>query len=255
MKECRQVAGVAGRRLCVRMGRALEAVGLACGGGSGWGQRGPFQRKGMWAPPSGRRRGCSNRGGCRWFDRPLSSSQVQGMSFIAAVLILNLDTADAFIAFSNLLNKPCQMAFFRVDHGLVSIPMCVWCPGCRVCTEQEQLCPSVRWEASIFPSPGLLGASSAIQRGGLPGHCVDSEKRAVNSHTYEFRNAFFQQVFLRINPWRERGRVPPHGHPCFVSEQALGPVPPRGGPRGRPVPCSCFGAAPWLVHRAFPQTP
>lgn len=42
------------------------------------------------------------------------------MSFIAAVLILNLDTADAFIAFSNLLNKPCQMAFFRVDHGLVS---------------------------------------------------------------------------------------------------------------------------------------
>lgn len=47
-------------------------------------------------------------------------SQVQGMSFIAAVLILNLDTADAFIAFANLLNKPCQMAFFRVDHSLVS---------------------------------------------------------------------------------------------------------------------------------------
>ncbi|XP_066892825.1 TBC1 domain family member 14 isoform X2 [Kogia breviceps] len=44
---------------------------------------------------------------------------VQGMSFIAAVLVLNLDTADAFIAFSNLLNKPCQMAFFRVDHGLM----------------------------------------------------------------------------------------------------------------------------------------
>ncbi|XP_030047023.1 TBC1 domain family member 14 isoform X1 [Microcaecilia unicolor] len=44
---------------------------------------------------------------------------VQGMSFIAAVLILNLDTADAFIAFSNLLNKPCQMAFFRVDQGLM----------------------------------------------------------------------------------------------------------------------------------------
>lgn len=43
------------------------------------------------------------------------------MSFIAAVLILNLDTADAFIAFANLLNKPCQMAFFRVDHSLVSI--------------------------------------------------------------------------------------------------------------------------------------
>uniref|UniRef100_A0A8C2C606 Rab-GAP TBC domain-containing protein n=1 Tax=Cyprinus carpio TaxID=7962 RepID=A0A8C2C606_CYPCA len=44
---------------------------------------------------------------------------VQGMSFIAAVLILNLEEADAFIAFANLLNKPCQMAFFRVDHDLM----------------------------------------------------------------------------------------------------------------------------------------
>ena len=44
---------------------------------------------------------------------------VQGMAFIAAALILNLDTIDAFIAFSNLLNKPCQMAFFQVDHGLM----------------------------------------------------------------------------------------------------------------------------------------
>ena len=45
--------------------------------------------------------------------------QVQGMSFIAAVLILNLEEAEAFITFANLLNKPCQMAFFRVDHELV----------------------------------------------------------------------------------------------------------------------------------------
>uniref|UniRef100_H3BE85 TBC1 domain family member 12 n=1 Tax=Latimeria chalumnae TaxID=7897 RepID=H3BE85_LATCH len=44
---------------------------------------------------------------------------VQGMSFIAAVLILNLEEADAFIAFANLLNKPCKMAFFRVDHGMM----------------------------------------------------------------------------------------------------------------------------------------
>uniref|UniRef100_A0A3Q3J8F7 Rab-GAP TBC domain-containing protein n=1 Tax=Monopterus albus TaxID=43700 RepID=A0A3Q3J8F7_MONAL len=44
---------------------------------------------------------------------------VQGMSFIAAVLILNLEEAEAFITFANLLNKPCQMAFFRVDHELV----------------------------------------------------------------------------------------------------------------------------------------
>ncbi|XP_035375610.1 TBC1 domain family member 14 isoform X2 [Electrophorus electricus] len=44
---------------------------------------------------------------------------VQGMSFIAAVLILNMDTAETFIAFANLLNKPCQMAFYRVDHSLM----------------------------------------------------------------------------------------------------------------------------------------
>uniref|UniRef100_A0A8C1SIF9 TBC1 domain family, member 12b n=1 Tax=Cyprinus carpio TaxID=7962 RepID=A0A8C1SIF9_CYPCA len=59
------------------------------------------------------------------FQKVLSSEmclfwlQVQGMSFIAAVLILNLEEAEAFIAFANLLNKPCQMAFFRVDHELM----------------------------------------------------------------------------------------------------------------------------------------
>ncbi|KAM8803099.1 TBC1 domain family member 14 isoform 2-T2 [Rhynchonycteris naso] len=55
----------------------------------------------------------------RTFPNLCIFQQVQGMSFVAAVLVLNLDTADAFIAFSNLLNKPCQMAFFRVDHGLM----------------------------------------------------------------------------------------------------------------------------------------
>lgn len=43
------------------------------------------------------------------------------MSFIAAVLILNLEEAEAFITFANLLNKPCQMVFFRVDHEMVKI--------------------------------------------------------------------------------------------------------------------------------------
>ncbi|EDO36872.1 predicted protein, partial [Nematostella vectensis] len=44
---------------------------------------------------------------------------VQGMSFIAAVLLLNLEPPDAFISFANLLNKPCQLAFFRVDHPMM----------------------------------------------------------------------------------------------------------------------------------------
>ncbi|XP_026171165.1 TBC1 domain family member 12-like isoform X1 [Mastacembelus armatus] len=44
---------------------------------------------------------------------------VQGMSSIAAVLILNMGEAEAFISFSNLINRPCQLAFYRVDHQLM----------------------------------------------------------------------------------------------------------------------------------------
>ncbi|GLG94232.1 Ecotropic viral integration site 5 ortholog [Gryllus bimaculatus] len=44
---------------------------------------------------------------------------VQGMSFIAAILILNMEAADAFICFANLLNQPCHMAFFRLNEPLM----------------------------------------------------------------------------------------------------------------------------------------
>ncbi|XP_014676975.1 PREDICTED: TBC1 domain family member 14-like [Priapulus caudatus] len=44
---------------------------------------------------------------------------VQGMSFLAAMLLLNMDVADAFICFSNLLNRPCHRAFFRVDNTMM----------------------------------------------------------------------------------------------------------------------------------------
>jgi len=44
---------------------------------------------------------------------------VQGMSFIAAMLLLNMDTVDAFICFSNLMHKPCQMAFFTVNQPVM----------------------------------------------------------------------------------------------------------------------------------------
>jgi len=37
---------------------------------------------------------------------------VQGMSYIAAMLLLNLNEYEAFVAFANLLNNPCYMAFF-----------------------------------------------------------------------------------------------------------------------------------------------
>jgi len=41
------------------------------------------------------------------------------MSFIAAVLLLNMDDVDTFVCFANLLNKPCEVAFFRLDENLV----------------------------------------------------------------------------------------------------------------------------------------
>jgi hypothetical protein len=44
---------------------------------------------------------------------------VQGMSFLAAVLLLNMDASDAFSCLANLLNRSSYLAFFRVDHGLM----------------------------------------------------------------------------------------------------------------------------------------
>lgn len=44
---------------------------------------------------------------------------VQGMSFLAAVLLLNMEASDAFILLANLLNLTSYLAFFRVDHALM----------------------------------------------------------------------------------------------------------------------------------------
>jgi len=45
---------------------------------------------------------------------------VQGMSFIAAILLLNLEEAEAFIVFANLVNRPLLAAFYRVDTAAMS---------------------------------------------------------------------------------------------------------------------------------------
>ncbi|PVD29994.1 hypothetical protein C0Q70_09255 [Pomacea canaliculata] len=45
---------------------------------------------------------------------------VQGMSFIAAILLLNMEVADAFVCFANLLNRPCQVSFFRMDEEMLT---------------------------------------------------------------------------------------------------------------------------------------
>lgn len=44
---------------------------------------------------------------------------VQGMSFIAAVFLLYLNPPQAFHCFANLLNKSCQLAFFRLDQEVM----------------------------------------------------------------------------------------------------------------------------------------
>ncbi|KAF5269938.1 hypothetical protein FQR65_LT05737 [Abscondita terminalis] len=41
---------------------------------------------------------------------------VQGMSFIAAILILNMDELDAFTCFANLLNRPLHLAAFTLNQ-------------------------------------------------------------------------------------------------------------------------------------------
>ena len=41
------------------------------------------------------------------------------MSFIAAILILNLDEPDAFIMLANILNWPLLASFFTVDQDQV----------------------------------------------------------------------------------------------------------------------------------------
>lgn len=40
---------------------------------------------------------------------------VQGMSFIAAMLLLNSDAYEAFQVLTNMLNRGCHMAFYTMD--------------------------------------------------------------------------------------------------------------------------------------------
>lgn len=42
---------------------------------------------------------------------------VQGMSYIAAILILNMEQFDAFVCFSNLLNRPLHVAAFTLNQS------------------------------------------------------------------------------------------------------------------------------------------
>ncbi|KAI6646552.1 TBC1 domain family member 14 isoform X2 [Oopsacas minuta] len=46
---------------------------------------------------------------------------VQGMSYLAALLILNLDEYDAFVCLANLLNKPILQTFYRVDDRRMNL--------------------------------------------------------------------------------------------------------------------------------------
>jgi len=44
---------------------------------------------------------------------------VQGMSFIAGMLLLNMDAFQVFTTFANLLNRPCQLAFYRLNEEMM----------------------------------------------------------------------------------------------------------------------------------------
>ncbi|CAL4141674.1 unnamed protein product [Meganyctiphanes norvegica] len=45
---------------------------------------------------------------------------MQGMSFLAATLLLNMDESDAFACFANLLNRTTHQAFFTVNQPMMS---------------------------------------------------------------------------------------------------------------------------------------
>ncbi|KAL2726520.1 hypothetical protein V1478_006798 [Vespula squamosa] len=46
---------------------------------------------------------------------------VQGMSFVGAVLSLNMEPSDAFACFANLLNHPCHRAAFTLDQKRMNV--------------------------------------------------------------------------------------------------------------------------------------
>lgn len=146
------------------------------------------------------------------------------MSFIAAVLILNLDSADAFIAFSNLLNKPCQMAFFRVDHGLVSTPSpCVRTqPGLLIILSFQRERNLFSRHTANSPLYVFLKIPSLTERGGAaPARMctlrVAAAAQGRAPHLGPSRRAWHRSpplllaaspglCFLRCAPPRDRGR-------------------------------------------------
>ena len=65
---------------------------------------------------------------------------VQGMSFIAAILLLNLEEAEAFIVFANLVNRPLLAAFYRViEKSWITSPYLWWFLGGHSCHEPKLL--------------------------------------------------------------------------------------------------------------------
>ena len=68
----------------------------------------------------------------RWLFCPPSPNKVQGMSFLAAVLLLNMDSSEAFVCLCNLLAQPCYSVFFRIDRDLVG-PAHSVCTVCIIC--------------------------------------------------------------------------------------------------------------------------
>lgn len=46
---------------------------------------------------------------------------IQGMCFIAAILLLNMEEIETFICLVNLMESPCLNAFYTVNQHLVSI--------------------------------------------------------------------------------------------------------------------------------------
>lgn len=154
------------------------------------------------------------------------------MSFIAAVLILNLEEAEAFITFANLLNKPCQMAFFRVDHELVKIyrlylftpppPLPLLCPS----SSSSSSCllffigfschfPQLCHPSSLLPSLPDLQFSSSFRCWSILKPLRFSSRRIFLSSSVTSRATTWRLIFIWLIGERSTNLISP-GFICKI---------------------------------------
>lgn len=97
---------------------------------------------------------------------------VQGMSYIAAVLLLNMDEYHAFTCFANVLNNPCYMSFYSMNldemkkyMGVLEYGLSVFVPKVGRHLKEHGISPEVYimdWVLTIFAKALPLDLSARV---------------------------------------------------------------------------------------------